>query len=84
MTMKNTADTTYITKDFYLAAFLLTNGLEIVNLDRTDPRRVYFVFHDVEARTSLVEDFLFGRAKVEPKQYAGTIKEIKQLLYSND
>lgn len=80
MRMKNE----FSTKDFYLSAYLLSQGLRLARLDRTDPSRVYFVFHDVEARVSLVEDFLFGRAKVEPKQFVVAIKEIKQLLYSND
>lgn len=74
----------FTTKDFYLSAYLLSQGLRLVRLDKSEPRKVYFVFHDVEARASLVEDFLFGRAQVEPKQFVAAIKEVKQLLYTND
>lgn len=83
MTMKNTLTETYTTKDFYLAAFLLANDFEILNLDKTDPRKVFFVFQDMENRENLVEDFLFGKAQVEPKKFTSAIKQIKQLLYND-
>ena len=81
--MKNTSTKTYSTKDFYLAAFLVVQGLEILTLDKTDPRKVLFVFQDLENRESLVEDFLFGKSSVEPKQFVTAIKQIKQLLYND-
>jgi hypothetical protein len=72
------------TRDFYIAVFLLCKGLKISSVNRSNPRTVFFAFIDIESRESLVEDFLFGRALVEPKSFISAIKEIKQLLYSND
>jgi len=68
--------------DFYLAAFLRAKGLELLNIDFTNPRRALFVFEDKKDRQTLVEDFLFGRAKIEPKGFVSAIKELKQLLHS--
>lgn len=72
------------TKDFYLTAYLLSRGLRLYKLDRMEPRRVFFVFHNVEGGEKLVEDFFLGKAEVEPKKFSAAIREAKQLLYSND
>ena len=72
----------FILSDFYLAAFCLVKGFKLLDIDKANPRRALFVFQDKESRQSLVEDFLFGRAEVNPKEFAAAIKELKQLLYS--
>lgn len=71
------------TSDFYLAAFLVAKGLKLNNVDRNDPRRFVFVFDDVKHREKLVQDFLFGNSEVEPKSFAGAIKNLKHLLYAD-
>jgi hypothetical protein len=81
--MKMSSISKYTTNDFYLASFLLTKGVKIFGLDRNDPRKVNFVFGEMEGTEKLVEDFLFGKAKVDPKQFVASIRELKQLLYSN-
>lgn len=81
--MKDEKNSQFILSDFYLAAFLRANGFRLLNIDKNDPRRAVFVFEDKEGRQSLVEDFLFGRAQVEPKSFVSAIKELKQLLHSN-
>jgi hypothetical protein len=82
--MQYANEKTFETKDFYITAFLLTQGLQLSHIDRTNPQRVYFAFADTVGRAKLVEDFLYGRASVEPKSFISSIKEVKQLLHSND
>ena len=82
MTNKNTLK--FETPDFYLSAFLLSQGFNLLDIDKkSDPHRALFIFKDRENRQSLVEDFLFGRTVVEPKNLITAIKELKQLLHSN-
>lgn len=83
MIMNNKNDSQFKSPNFYLSAFLLSKGFELLDIDKLDPRKYLFVFQDKKDRQSIVEDFLFGRTTVEPKAFIAAIKELKQLLYSN-
>ena len=80
--MKN--ENEFQTKDFYLAVYALTQGAKLSRLDRTDPRRVVFVFENVKGKENLVRDFLYRKALIEPQDFVEKIKTLKQFLYSND
>lgn len=82
--MKNDNQQQFKTSDFYLSAFLLAKDLKLLTVDRLNPNRALFVFQDSEDRQDLVQDFLFGRAKVNPKNFVVAIKELKQLLHSSE
>lgn len=73
----------YQTSDFYVAAYLLASGVRLLRSDRSNPRRVVFVFSYNEGEQNLIEDFLFGRSKVDPRKLISAIKELKQLLHSD-
>ena len=83
--MKKEKDKKFALADFYLAAFLRAKGFQLFDIewDKNNPRRALFIFEDKEDRQSLVEDFLFGRAQIEPKSFISAIKELKQLLHSS-
>ena len=74
----------FTNSDFYLSAFCLAKGLRLIDIDRANPRRFLFVFNDKKDRQNLIEDFLFGRARIEPKSFVSAIKELKTLIYSNE
>ena len=80
--MENEDIIQFKTSDFYLSAFLLSKGFKLLDIDKSNPQRALFVFQDKKERQGLVEDFLFGRTKVEPKGFVSAIKELKQLLHS--
>ena len=80
---KNELKNEYELSDFYCAVYLKTCGLQLIGVNRTDPRRFRFVFQDREDRAKLVEDFFAGRAAVEPRQFTAAIKEMKTLMYSD-
>ena len=82
--MKDENGDTFSTSDFYIACYALTRGAKISHLDRTDPRRVVFVFEDTENGESVVRDFLYRKALVEPQDFVEKIKVLKQLLYSSE
>jgi len=74
---------TFQTTDFYTAVFLLTSGFKLIEIDKTNPRRFSFVFQDQESRAKLLEDFFNGSARVEPRQFISSIKELKTLMYND-
>lgn len=73
----------FTSSDFYLSAFLKAKGFRLLSITRENPQRALFVFQDTRDREGLLEDFLFGRAEIEPKSFVSAIKELKQLLYSD-
>lgn len=75
------ANGTYATKDFYVTAFLITKGHEIVATNKTEPHRVFFSFKDFEGRENLVRSFLLGQTFIEPQSFIASIKSLKQLLH---
>ena len=71
------------TSDFYTAVFLLANGFKLLDIDKSNPRRFCFVFIDQENRAELIEDFFNGSARVEPRRFILSIKELKTLMYND-
>ena len=75
-------DGIYRTSDFYVAAWLLSNGLQIQAVDRRNPRRCDFIFLDREDRPQLVQSFVCGRAIGNLPDFIYYIRKAKRLLYS--
>jgi len=76
----------FSTNNFYLASFLFSKGLELVNIDRTDPRKCEFVFLDTSIREYLVEVFNFGKENeqelmVDFRKAVLAIRTLKDKLY---
>ncbi|MEK7570107.1 MAG: DUF5659 domain-containing protein [Patescibacteria group bacterium] len=75
----------YKTSSFYLTAYLLNEGLELVNIDRTNPKRALFVFIDRQEREGLVQNYNFGQtAMVDARKYALILRELKAKLYMDN
>ncbi len=73
---------------FYLAAFLFAQGLELVNIDRSDARRSQFVFLDTPEREQLLQDFNYSsedspESKIDARKFVMAIKMLKDKLYQN-
>lgn len=71
----------YQTKDFYLSAFLLLKGINLISIDRTEPGRAVFIFEEVG---DLLNEFWNNDSQVGAKNYSFKIKELKSRLYTND
>jgi len=52
----------YRTSDLYIAAWLLSQGLELQGIDCQNSRCCNFIFADRQDRSDLVHSFLCGRA----------------------
>ncbi len=75
-------DGNYRTSDLYVAAYLLSKGLQIQGIDRHNPRRSEFIFIDREDRPKLVQSFLCGQAVGNLPDFIYYIRKAKRLLYS--
>lgn len=74
----------YQTSDLYVAAYLLSMGLELLDVDRRDRRRCNFVFADREDRPELVRSFMVGQATGNLPTFIFHLKKAKRLLYSTE
>jgi len=74
---------TFSTDSFILATYLLSEGLEIIGQNTTDPKRITFVFEDSSQRKELTGKFLSYKALVEPHRFYSAMKDIKQMIHQN-
>ncbi|MFA6081219.1 MAG: DUF5659 domain-containing protein [Patescibacteria group bacterium] len=74
----------YRTDNFQLAAFLLSEGSCLISLDKTNLRRVQFIFKLTNGLKILIENFLSYKAVCEPHKFFSAQKDLKQLIYSNN
>jgi len=74
---------TFSTDNFQLAAYLASESVKLLSLDKTNPRRVIFVFEESDQRKSLTQKFLAYEALVEPHRYFSAQKDLKQMIYQN-
>ena len=77
----NDAPASYALSDFYLAAYLIAEGLPLLRVDPADGTRVLFVLEDSPRRDSLIQDFYGHRAGVDPLGYKNAIVNLKSLIH---
>lgn len=78
------ANGTYSTSDLYIAAWLLSNGLDLQDIDRRNPKRCDFVFLDRQDRPALVHSFMCGQATGKIGDFIFSLRRAKRLLYSTE
>ena len=69
--------------NFQLACYLASESVPLLSLDKTNPKRVVFVFEESEQRKILTQQFLTYKAKVEPHRFFSAQKDLKQMIYKN-
>ncbi|OGM02661.1 hypothetical protein A2115_03510 [Candidatus Woesebacteria bacterium GWA1_41_8] len=69
--------------NFQLACYLASESVPLLSLDKTNPKRVVFVFEESEQRKILTQQFLTYKAKVEPHRFFSAQKDLKQMIYQN-
>lgn len=72
----------FTTDSFQLASFLLSEQCKLLSLDRSNPKRIVFIFEDTAHRLELTQKFLSHQALIEPHKFAAAQKDLKQLIYS--
>ena len=80
--MTTNSDESYQTSDLYVAAWLLSNGFQIRDVNRRDKRRCDFIFQDRPDRPELVRAFLQGSVTGNVADFVYYLRKVKRLLYS--
>lgn len=74
----------YSTFDLGNAAALVTADFELFNLDRTNPRKVRFIFRRDVGIEKVAEDFWSDRLEQKSRSFWDNIKNLKNRLYSDE
>jgi len=82
-------DKCYKTHNFYLAAFLYAKGLELIDVDKTEFKKSYFVFAINPELELLLRVFNFGteeapEARIDARKLIYAIKKLKDSLYEQN
>jgi hypothetical protein len=72
---------TYANKDFYLSAFLVSEGFELLQYAR-DNGFTTFIFVETDDLQEAIRKFHSLTAKTEPVRYGNAIKSLKTLIHS--
>ena len=81
--MKNLINENYYkTSDLALVA-TLSLSFQVESVEKTDTRRVLFVFPNSEELNATVNSYWRGELRVEPQEFFNQLKVIKTRIYSN-
>ena len=72
----------YETQDFYLAAYLLTQGIELIGRSQHNGIMT-FIFPQTYGVFNLVSEYNASQSNVRPQVYAASIRNLKNILYSD-
>lgn len=73
---------TYKTKDFYLACFIMSSGYEFINSTQED-RTVWFEFKSDDTLQNLVNDFINYNAMTNVRQFTKSMARLRKELDSH-
>lgn len=78
----NQTNKRFPTSNFYLSAYLLAHGINLIECDREDGGHVTFVFQDSDELIKRVNEFSFGsKALVDASSFVGAIKRLKSVIH---
>lgn len=74
----------FSTSDFCLATTLLANNFRLAQLDKSNPRRICFLFEHKDAIEQLIPDFRNKSLQVVPQAFYYAQRELKTIMYQED
>lgn len=69
--------------DFCLAISLLANNCQIVELDRSDPKRIKFCFKDTVELHRLTDLYWERKLTVLPQDFYFALRQLKSRIYES-
>lgn len=72
----------FATYDLGCSSALISSGLELVSLDKTNPRKVQFIFRRENRIEKVVDDYWADRLEVKARTFFDNIKMLKNRIYS--
>jgi len=72
----------YFTYDLGCSSALICAEFELVSLDKTNPRKVQFIFKREVGIEEVVDDYWADRLEVKARTFFDNIKMLKNRIYS--
>lgn len=82
--MKSPENNSFSTDNFQLACFLISESITLISLDKSEPKRVLFVFEESEQRKALTQQYLSYKAETEVHRIFSAQKDLKQMIYQDN
>ncbi|MCA9389808.1 hypothetical protein KC571_00200 [candidate division WWE3 bacterium] len=73
----------FSTYDLGLASALVTAGYTVNHLDRSDSKKVQFIFNHEEQLDDVIQAYWAHKLKLSPLAYFNNVKMLKNRIYSN-
>ncbi len=70
------------TFDLGCSAVLVSSGFELVSLDKSNPKKVQFVFRREIGIERVVDDYWSDRLEVKARTFFDNVKMLKNRIYS--
>lgn len=74
-------ENSFVTSDYCLASTLVSLNFSVIDLDRSDARRIKFVFHQDEFLTETINEFRQDKIRISPLSFHASQKYLKSLIY---
>ncbi len=74
----------YLTFDLGCSSALVSSGFELVSLDKSNPKKVQFIFHRELGIEKVADDYFADRLSLKARGFFDNIKSIKNRLYSSE
>ncbi len=74
--------TNFLTKDFYLSSFLISNKIELLDNIVEDGVTI-FVFEKNDEINKLIGNYYSLRSRVEPMAYGQAIRTLKSVIHAS-
>jgi len=72
----------FYTFDLGCSAALISAGFELVSLDKTNVRKVQFIFHREIGIEKVVDDYWADRLEIKARAFFDNVKMLKNRIYS--
>lgn len=76
-------NSSFLTKDLYLAGLLYAKGMKLQKIDRMG-RLCWFVFENKTLCEDLQQKFFAKSVEVNAKEYADSIRTLKDLVFAHE
>lgn len=70
------------TYDLGCSSALVSSGFELVSLDKSNPRKVQFIFKMKFGIEKVVDEYWADQLKVKARTFFGNVKMLKNRIYS--
>lgn len=79
--MENQTDKNFFTSDIRIASYLLSKGISLVGTERSNHRKVVFVFEKSNDTSVLIRDYLSDKANVNPRLLFESFDNLKSVIF---